>query len=171
MAFPAGTSLDIEIARGEAIEILIPGHINLDTLVARVDQGTITIDVNDDSVRSLPPKLQRLLTEHEAAGTLKVQINGFMPLTEPAAGLLSLDVGVERFHVTSGDYTFPIDSLVLEAGLSDGEIGLTRFDVDTLGGTITANASIPLFRRRRECDLEHREPRSREADERADERE
>ena len=99
-------SLDIDLRR-EGLELSVPGDLNLDTMVARVDHGSFKATLNEETVKSLPSALQTLLAEHAATGSLDIQFNGMVPMREPNNGLLTVDVALENFNVNHGEYVFP----------------------------------------------------------------
>lgn len=140
---PGWYSLNIELSR-EGLELSVPGMVNLDTLVARVDDGSFTAQLDEQTIKSLPSALQKLLAQHGAAGSLDVTFNGMIPIMDPNTGLLTADVALHDFHATSGDYVFPIDSLIIEAGIAQGKLSVSKLTVNAIGGTINAQASIPL---------------------------
>lgn len=137
-------SLDITMDRGDALSMSVPGHVNLDTLVARVSEGTFRAQLNDETITSLPSALQSLLAEYDASGLLELRFNGMMPLKDPNAGLVAVNLTLEDFHLTQGDYVFPIDSLIVQAGLAEGALSVSRLSADTIGGTVSAEAQVPL---------------------------
>lgn len=137
-------SLDISMDRGESFKLSVPGHLNLDSMVARVASGSLVAELNDETIKSLPAALQSMMTEYQATGSLDVRFEGTVPLTDPTNGLLTTDITLESFHLTQGDYVFPIDSLVIQAGLADGNVSVSKLRAETIGGTVDANALLPL---------------------------
>ena len=136
--------LDIGLNRGEALDIRLPGHLNLDTLVAAIDDGDIDLVINDETIHTLPPRLQTLLVDHKASGRFHIDVDGFIPLEHPTSGMAAIDLAIDEFDATKGDFKLPIERLDIQAGLAQGAFSVSRLTATMLDGSIEAKADIPL---------------------------
>jgi hypothetical protein len=137
-------TLDIDSAVGPLAELSLDGLINLDSFTARVDRLHFGGRLTPESVGILPPQLQTLVRQYEATGRVDLTASGEVPLTDPLAGALEIELELADFRVASGDYQVPIESISAQASLAGGVATLSKLSANMLGGSVRANAEADL---------------------------
>ncbi len=140
---PAGWyALDVDLQRPPLFELAVTGRLNLDDLVAEVSDGRLTVDVNESTLPSLPPEIQKILKDFDAHGHLRITFSGAAPLRDALAGQADAKVAMKNFSIAAGEYQLPIDELNLHAGLSERRVVLHALDARVLDGTLKASGSL-----------------------------
>ncbi|MFG0306012.1 MAG: hypothetical protein ACF8Q5_07330 [Phycisphaerales bacterium JB040] len=137
--------LSFESGRAPGLRLDIEGSFNIDTFEAEVDRGFAELLVGEDTIGSLPGRVQQLLGELEASGDLMVEFAGRAPLRDAmAGGRLDLLVTLKGFNIVPGDLRVPINELVIEGALDGGVARVAQLTADTLSGSVRADARIEL---------------------------
>lgn len=118
--------------------------LNLDTMHLRLNSAGITIDVDDESISTLPPPIQTLLKEHDAAGHLEIAAGGELHLLDPTNADMVVVVDLTDFNVAFGDLHLPIESMHINVKFADQMLDLAGFNAELLDGKITAIGRLDL---------------------------
>lgn len=132
--------LDIESSAGDAslARLALKGALNVDTLVARLENLNLKMHLQESSYGVLPPSLQQTLREHDARGQLEISATGDLALQSIAASRLQSTMTLRDFNVASGEYRLPIDSAEFPMSISEGRLSMSTGTISTLGGAVRA---------------------------------
>ncbi|MGE3182502.1 MAG: hypothetical protein AB7N71_12795, partial [Phycisphaerae bacterium] len=84
--------LDFVLQRKPLIDVKLKGKINLDTSLLELAPLTADIQLEEDTLQSLPPNVQEMLRKYEIDGTLHANVSGEIPLQSPQDSSVSADV-------------------------------------------------------------------------------
>lgn len=143
-AQPGWYTLDVRSAVGPLVDLTLDGQVNLDTFTARVGRLNFAGRLTAESAGALPPQLQTLVQRYRAQGQIDLTASGELPLTHPLAGALEADLSLTGFHVASGEYQVPIDTVHATASLAGGVATLSGLVAETLDGTIRVSGEARL---------------------------
>ncbi len=119
---PSRPDLNLEIA----------GRVNVDTMVADPLTMDLTTGIGRDPETYLPPQLQQVLQPLDPEGSINVKVRGTVPLTNPTAADLAVDVKLDNVKATVGGYRIPVDHVRLPVRLTLGRVDI--LDSSALGG-------------------------------------
>jgi hypothetical protein len=152
-AEPGWYGIDTSFGRPPQCTVSANGAISLDTLVARLDSGELSIDISPATIASLPPRLQEIVRRYDAKGRFKLALRGTVPILTAMGSDMSCNITMDSFSLSSGDYVFPIDSGTGSITFKDGKASLSRFVLNTLSGQMRASGIADLSRPDRRTDL------------------
>lgn len=136
LAFNAG--------KAPGVEIKVKGLANLDTSVAKIDEATMDVMLDDKTIQGLPPQLQSTLRAAEAKGKLAARIAGTVPLDAWRTSELQGKITLTDFNVAAGRFKFPIDSGEVPIAIKSGMLNLNPIQVNLLAGQFTSSIAANL---------------------------
>ncbi|MEM1331360.1 MAG: hypothetical protein AAGG07_12455 [Planctomycetota bacterium] len=137
-------TIELDTGRPPALTLNGLAHLDLDNKILELDQTVATLELSPETIRALPPQVQRLLGSYEVAGELHATLNGTVPLEAPTSGDARLDLEVEDVRLASDGFQLPIDRLEVSASLAGGYAELEAFDAWLLGGFFGIVGSMDL---------------------------
>ncbi|HKQ48849.1 MAG TPA: DUF3971 domain-containing protein [Phycisphaerae bacterium] len=135
---------DFTIDRGTNLHLILRGRINLDTGIAELDEGRITLQVGPQSLSTLPSDLQAILKEYDAQGELDIRLRGRIPLSDPLSGNVSMQVALKNFRLVLAPRRLIIDSLTMDVAMAERKVELKSLAARLLKGDLTAQARVDL---------------------------
>ena len=141
---PGWYAIGFDAGHRPGLTMKVDGRMNLDLFEIVVDEGDLTIQVDETTLQSLPTQLQSLLRKHEAHGELTASLTGRAPLKKPAEISLGLTADLIGFSFAMGEYRVPIDSAELNMRLDAGELVATIQDAAALDGSISVDVKATL---------------------------
>jgi hypothetical protein len=148
---PGGTAseagwykLDFSVDRGANLHLSLRGRLNLDTRVAEVEEGRITVRVGPESLSSLPSELQAILKQHDAQGELDLRVSGRLPFSDPFAASGKLHAELRSFRLVIGARRLTIESLTMNVAMADRKVEIKSLAGRLLSGEVTADARVDL---------------------------
>ncbi|MBX3389156.1 MAG: hypothetical protein KF691_06835 [Phycisphaeraceae bacterium] len=136
LAFNAG--------KAPGVEMKVKGQLNLDTSVAKIDDATMDVMLDDKTIQGLPPQLQSTLRAAEARGKLAANIAGTVPANAWRTSELQGRVTLADFNVAAGRFKFPIDRGDVPISIANGLLNLNPIQINLLGGQFTSSVSANL---------------------------
>ncbi|MCG3180918.1 MAG: hypothetical protein BIFFINMI_03282 [Phycisphaerae bacterium] len=136
--------LALAMDRKPVFEVDGKGRLDLDHIVLALDTLGLNIQLGPSQYEKLPPQLQSLLREHEVTGELKLTASGRLPLGDPTAADLSVNLGMEQCHFVAGEYKGEAQDLKAVAQLKGGHAIVQSLDAQTLRGAVHATADVTL---------------------------
>lgn len=139
-AVPSKPDLNLEIA----------GRINVDTMIANPLTVDLTTEVGKDAQTYLPPQLQQILQPFNPEASVNVKVHGTVPLTDPTAADLAVDVKLDNVKATVGDYRIPLDHVRLPVQLKLPQVEFLDSSplggptLEALGGTANLTGTVTL---------------------------
>ncbi len=137
-------AMDLSAREADAVRLDARARLDLDTFTIDLKQGDFAIDLDANTMQSLPPELRTLLEAAEARGRLSIAASGLLPLTDPASGRAQVAIGLREFNVGQGEFQIPIESIDADARLDNQELTI-ELAGELLGGRIeTVEVSLDL---------------------------
>jgi hypothetical protein len=137
-------ALNINAGRKPGLTLDLEGAFNIDSFVAKVDKGVATVDLNAETVSSLPTAIQSIARSLDAAGQARIEFSGFVPLNEPLDAEILASFALRDFNVAAGDYRLPIDAFDARLSVANGVAELTEGLANAMQGKVTLNARAAL---------------------------
>jgi hypothetical protein len=148
---PGGTAgesgwytLDFTIDRGPNLHLGLRGRLNLDTSIAELDEGRITLRVGPDSLSSLPSELQAILKQYDAQGEMDLRISGCVPFSDALDAEAALHLELRDFQLVLGPRRLDIESLTMDLAMAKRSVELKSLAARLLKGEISATARVDL---------------------------
>jgi hypothetical protein len=112
------------LERVPIFHVNVDGRINLDTGVLDLASLDLKATMGEEQYGTLPPQAQQFLREHQVQGALALNLQGQIPLADPAKsdGHIRADVQGARFAYAG--LTVPAEHIQLEAQLPAGPVQL-----------------------------------------------
>lgn len=128
------------------------GRVNVDTMLAEGLKAKFTMDLSQRESAALPPQVQLIQKVYELEGMLDVDIAGpSIPLTDPTAAAIRVDVKLDNVAATVGDYRIPVEAVRLPVELKGGHLRILNSNdamaspaVKLLDGTIDMTGDVKL---------------------------
>lgn len=130
--------LDTDSEIGPTGRIRALGAVNLDTFAVKLDEASIGLEVNEETIESLPPQVQTLLNEHNARGRLDIEASADIEAMAWTQGTAAVTVRLEDFSLYIGDLQGVIDSASLDAKMENRMIAIENLSVVSTGGELKA---------------------------------
>jgi len=118
--------------------------LNLDTMHLQVDSASIIVEVNENSISTLPPALQKLFKKHDASGHLEIFVDGELHLLDPKNADMAVVADLKDFNIAFGDLHLPIEQMHINVKFADQLLDISGFNTDLLDGKITALGRLDL---------------------------
>lgn len=127
--------LNLNFGRAPILTVTLEGKADLDALTAQIDALTLNADLeHQDAIAALPPELQSLIAEYEVRGMLSATISGLVDVQNAEHSELLARVTLTDGNIAAGEYRLPIESVTVDAHLSNQIVTAQRLDVRVLGG-------------------------------------
>lgn len=136
--------LRLASGRTPGLELDLDGRINIDSFDLAINRLTAEMALDDQTATTLPPQLATLINQYQLRGALRATATGRVPLLDPANAELDLDASLDRGRGVFGEYQVPLDAVTIRAGMASGVVDLRTFEVDALGGRMTAEGRVVL---------------------------
>ncbi|MBZ0172537.1 MAG: AsmA-like C-terminal region-containing protein, partial [Phycisphaerales bacterium] len=141
---PGWYAIAFKSGRSPGLELGISGRLNLDTFDAEIETLEAEIDAGPDTIGTLPGPLGSLLEQHEVRGALEASGNATLNVRRPLGGTAKLAVRGRSLHLAVGEYRFPAESLLIDAGFAEGVLTVDPLEARLLGGTLRSEGRVEL---------------------------
>lgn len=131
-------TIKLEAGREPLMSMALDGRIDLDSTIIDIASMTLGTDLDAETAKALPPRLQELVRNHDANGRLDLTANGTINARDPNASTLDAEVRISEFNVAQGEYRLPIDTGTIAVTLSSGVLSGRTVSFDMLQGSVTA---------------------------------
>lgn len=142
---PGWYAIDALVQRTPLFEVDLESRYNLDTGMADIGAAKLAMDLQREQYDRLPPQLQQVLETYELAGDLRAEASGSGPLANFAEqGALTLAFELTDGFIASEQFMLPLDSLTIDAVMSEGALTLEMLRARALQGAleVTGRASL-----------------------------
>lgn len=136
--------LKLASGRRPGLELDLDGRINIESFELALNRVTADVELDDQTVTTLPPQLATLVNTHQLRGAVRAVVTGRVPLMDPGAAELDMQAGLTNGRGVFGEYQIPLESVELKAGMASRVVDLRSLGVQALGGTMTADGRIAL---------------------------
>ncbi|KAA0214424.1 MAG: hypothetical protein DYG94_11105 [Leptolyngbya sp. PLA3] len=141
---PGWYTLDMRAGRSPGLETTLRGAFNIDEFLLDLHDAKANMTLDESTLATLPPQLQGFLTEMDAAGRVMLDFRGRMPLGDPQQSNLAGRLSLGNFNVAFSDYRLPIKQADADVAMAEGQVSISNFHAQTLGGLVEAHASADL---------------------------
>jgi hypothetical protein len=141
---PAWYAMAFKLGREPGLRLDVDGRFNLNTYAVWLDETTAKIEVNDDTLTSVPGRFRTILEQYRVRGVVTVNARGTidpLTMTESNARVEVIASGVD---VSVNEYRFPLDRLRSVYTIQRGSLNLASFRLDAVGGKLDATGTFPL---------------------------
>ncbi|MEX2214072.1 MAG: AsmA family protein [Phycisphaeraceae bacterium] len=136
--------LQTTLGRAPIFGLDIDGRFNINDSIIELAKLTLRANLGDENNRSLPPQLQAFLADHAVRGSLTVTGKGTLMLSNLLASNVSASIDLDGGNLSVGDYLLYVATMKVDAALANEVLSISRFDVNTLGGTLSATGQLAL---------------------------
>ena len=141
---PAWYEMAFEAGRKPGLELDVNGRFNLNTYAVWLDGTTAYVDIDDDTLGTLPGQVRNLLEQYGVRGELSVTLAGLVTPLSIAESDAEVTITGSGLNVEVGEYRFPLDHLAIHADLDEGVAELDELRIDAVGGKLTVSGSYPV---------------------------
>jgi hypothetical protein len=136
--------LDTDLSRKPVFDLSIKGQLSLDSFEVKDADIKLLADLSRDKVDFLPPELQQILKQYEAAGRLQGEIMGSLPLQDPLSGQADVTLKIEHANVAMQGLRIPVEGFELDASYENKKVTLPKLEIEALGGSADLSGSLLL---------------------------
>ncbi|UCD73951.1 MAG: hypothetical protein JSV91_09150 [Phycisphaerales bacterium] len=143
-AEPGWYAAEVRLAREPVLSLDLSARLNLDGAHLSLERSELSLSLEEDGIRTLPPSVQEFAYDHELTGKLRLMTAGELPLAGPAAADLALDANLTDAMGVFGKFRLPIEKLDLRSNLANRRWTIDTLVVLGLGGRLGAEAFVDL---------------------------
>tara|TARA_Y100000589_G_scaffold27325_1_gene22805 strand:- start:12781 stop:14379 length:1599 start_codon:yes stop_codon:yes gene_type:complete len=114
---PGLYSIDSSVERPPFLGIDLDGSVNIDTGDVLVDNFIAKLQIDPADIGSIPDDVRTIVDEYSIVGDVGLRIDGLVPLVDPIASELMVELMVEQGGAMVSDYRIPIPKLVADLQL------------------------------------------------------
>jgi uncharacterized protein involved in outer membrane biogenesis len=137
-------AMQLALDRKPVFDLSYEGRLNLDTMVLETRDLKLAAKLGRDQDQYLPPEIQEILKSHEVRGDMALAAKGSVPLTDPLAARLDMELTLTGARVTAGENQLLIDKLATVCTVADRKGVLRKLDIKALGGTVEGGGNVAL---------------------------
>ncbi len=135
---------DLDLGRGSSFDAQLAGRVDLDRVIIDLNPSTIALDLTDGPAEQLPPMIQSMLAEYDARGSLRLNVEGSVPVRDFNAARADAGLRLDGFNIAFGEYRVPIDNAQIDLALAQGTATINRGDINAMGGQARLTGAIDL---------------------------
>jgi hypothetical protein len=138
---PGWYALEGQVKKDQLARIDLQGRINVDTALLDMEKVRLEMELDEGQYSTLPPQIQKILTEHQVKGKLIANVDGETYLNSPERAQVNADVNLTDANVSTETASLPIRLLHIEAHLADQRL---KYDsrADLLQGSVHADGVV-----------------------------
>ena len=122
--YPGLYGVDSSVERAPVLGIDLDGSVNIDTGDILVNNFVARLQIDPSEIESLPGDIRTIVDEYSIVGDVGLRVDGLIPLSDPAACELMVELMVEDSGAMVSDYRIPIPKLVADLHLHAGRMML-----------------------------------------------
>ena len=137
-------AIDTKLRRSPMVELSLTGQFHLDRMDLNVDKLVLSMDVNREQDKTLPPQVQAFLQTHDITGRLHLVGKGTLPRLNWERSDLSAQIELANGHFSVGPYRFPVSHLSVKTRLRERQLLVDTLDATALKGSIKSDGRFDL---------------------------
>lgn len=124
--YPGLYSFDSSVERPPVMGIDLNGSLNIDSGDIIVDNFLGQLSVDPDEIETLPDDIRSFVEHYRIVGDVGLRIDGRVPLSEPAASDLLVELQIEQSGARVADYLIPIPKLMADLHIHSRRVVLEQ---------------------------------------------
>ncbi len=112
-----------------ALVVDMDGAIDIDTGRLEIEKFIAIMDIERGRMEGMPPDIMEIIEEHEIHGDITLKSNGIVPVADPAAASLDIELLIEGGAARIGDYLIPVSRLDAHMEIVEKAVDLEVMDV------------------------------------------
>jgi len=141
---PGLYAIGTTITRVPIFALAVQGQFNLDTLRAELTPLSLRMNLRKEDAHYLPPELQNLVRNLDAAGEFHGAVSGTITLADFRQSTLHATAELTNAGLSAGRYRFWTDACAATVDIAGGTATIEKADARLLGGTVHLTGRIPL---------------------------